>query len=52
MGIDWTLVDKVISLALQACETFVAEGIGKAMNSINSQDLTGMIEGGSGDGES
>ena len=39
------LVEKVISLALQACEIFVAEGIGKTMNSINSQDLTGMVEG-------
>ncbi len=46
------LVEKVISLALQACEIFVVEGIGKTMNRINSQDLTGMIEGGLGDRES
>jgi len=39
------LVDKVISLALQACEIFVVEGIGTAMNRVNSQDLTRMIEG-------
>ena len=42
------LIDKVISLAVQACEVFVVEGIGKTMNTINSQDLAGMIEGGLG----
>jgi PTH1 family peptidyl-tRNA hydrolase len=40
------LVEKVISLALQACEIFVAEGIGKTMSRINSQDLTGTVEDG------
>jgi peptidyl-tRNA hydrolase len=39
------LVEKVIGLALQACEIFVAEGIGKTMSIINSQDLAGMTEG-------
>ena len=38
------LVEKVVGLALKACEIFVLEGIGKAMNKINSQDLTGMID--------
>lgn len=46
------LVEEVISLALQACEIFVVEGIGKTMNRINAQDLTGGIEGGLGDRES
>jgi PTH1 family peptidyl-tRNA hydrolase len=40
------LVEKVIGLALQACEIFVVEGIGKTMSRINSQDLTGTIGGG------
>ena len=39
------LVEKVIGLALQACEIFVVEGVGKTMSIINSQDLAGMIEG-------
>ena len=39
------LVEKVIGLALQACEIFVVEGIGKTMSIINSQDLAGMTEG-------
>lgn len=38
------LVEEVISLALQACEIFVVEGIGKTMNRINAQDLTGGTE--------
>ena len=41
-----SLVEKVISLALQACEIFVVEGIGTTMNRINSQDLAGVIGGG------
>jgi hypothetical protein len=45
------LVEKVIGLALQACEIFVVEGIGKTMTRINSQNLTGMIEGGLGSKE-
>lgn len=40
------LVEKVIGLALQACEMFVVEGIGKTMSIINSQDLAGVIDGG------
>jgi len=43
------LVKKVISLALKACEIFVLEGIGKTMNKINSQDLTGVMDGELGD---
>ncbi len=39
------VVEKVIRLATEACEMFVVEGMEKAMNWINSQNLAGMVEG-------